>query len=122
MEHRGERPRVSAHLRARRGARRLPALGGGRFVHHDAWFPGDRDSLLRAMEDSAVIEPNASFEPMQVVDGDDRMPELSRLRRASAGTQHAVVHIARFEAGSILELGGLAQEVPADSPNALGMF
>ncbi len=92
------------------------------FVHHNAWFPGDRDSLLRAMEESAVVEPNKSFEPKQVIDGGDRVAVLSHLVRADAATEYAVVHIARFEGGKIVELWDLGQEIPKDSPNARGMF
>ena len=55
------------------------------FVHHNAWFPGDRESLLLAMEQSAAAEPNKSFEPKQVVDGGDRVALLSHLQRAVAG-------------------------------------
>lgn len=91
------------------------------FVHHNAWFPGDRESLLLAMEQSAAAEPNKSFEPRQVVDGGDRVAVLSHLTRA-AGQEYAVVHIARFEGGKIVELWDLGQEIPQDSPNALGMF
>jgi predicted SnoaL-like aldol condensation-catalyzing enzyme len=92
------------------------------FVHHNAWFPGDRESLLRAMEESAATEQNKSFEPKQVVDGGDRVAVLSHLKRAGAGLEYAVVHIARFEGGKIVELWDLGQEIPGDSPNALGMF
>ncbi len=92
------------------------------FVHHNAWFPGDRDSLLRAMEESAAVEPNKSFEPKQVIDGGDRVAVLSHLVRADAATEYAVVHIARFEGGKIVELWDLGQEIPKDSPNARGMF
>ena len=92
------------------------------FVHHNAWFPGDRESLLRAMEESAATEPNKSFEPKQVVDGGDRVAVLSHLKRANADAEYAVVHIARFEGGKIVELWDLGQEIPKDSPNALGMF
>jgi predicted SnoaL-like aldol condensation-catalyzing enzyme len=92
------------------------------FVHHNAWFPGDRESLLLAMEKSAATEPNKAFEPMQVVDGGDRVAVLSRLVRADAGAEMAVVHILRFEGGRIVELWDLGQEIPKDSPNALGMF
>lgn len=92
------------------------------FVHHNAWFPGDRESLLRAMEESAVAEPNKSFQVKQVVDGGDRVAVLSHLVRAGAGVEYAVVHIARFEDGKIVELWDLGQEIPEDSPNALGMF
>lgn len=93
------------------------------FVHHNAWFPGDRESLLRAMEQSAAAEPNKAFEVKQVVDGGDRIAVLSHLERASGGTGYAVVHIARFGGdGKIAELWDLAQEIPKDSPNTLGMF
>lgn len=92
------------------------------FVHHNAWFPGDRESLLRAMEASAAAEPNKAFEVKQVVDGGDRVAVLSHLVRAGAGAEYAVVHIARFVDGRIAELWDLGQEIPKDSPNALGMF
>ena len=91
-------------------------------VHHNPWFAGDRESLLRAMEESAAAEPNKSFEPRQVIDGGDRVAVLSQLVRADAATEYAVVHIARFEGGKIVELWDLAQEIPKDSPNARGMF
>ena len=92
------------------------------FIHHNAWFPGDRESLLLAMEQSAAAEPNKSFEPKQVVEGGDRVAVLSHLKRADAGLEYAVVHIARFDEGKIVELWDLGQEIPKDSPNALGMF
>ena len=92
------------------------------FVHHNAWFPGDRASLLQAMEESAATEPNKSFEVKQVIDGGDRVAVLSHLTRAGAGLEYAVVHIARFADGKIVELWDLGQEIPKDSPNALGMF
>jgi len=92
------------------------------FVHHNAWFPGDRQSLLQAMEDSAAAEPNRSFEPRQVIDGGDRVAVLSHLCRADGVTEYAVVHIARLVDGLIVELWDLGQEIPRDSPNTLGMF
>lgn len=92
------------------------------FVHHNAWFPGDRESLLLAMEKSAATEPNKAFEPKQVVDGGDRIAVLSRVARPGAGAEIAVVHILRFEGGKIVEMWDVGQPVPEDSPNALGMF
>ena len=92
------------------------------FVHHNAWFPADCESLLRAMEESAEAEPNKSFEVKQVIDGGDRVAVLSHLQRAGADMEYAVVHIVRFAEGKIVELWDLGQEIPKDSPNALGMF
>jgi predicted SnoaL-like aldol condensation-catalyzing enzyme len=93
------------------------------FVHHNAWFPGDRQSLLEAMEQAAAAEPNKSFEVKQVVEGGDRVVVHSHLKRADGEVEYAVVHIARFGGdGKIAELWDLAQEIPKDLPNALGMF
>ena len=92
------------------------------FVHHNAWFAGDRESLLLAMEQSAAAEPNKSFEVKQVIDGGDRVAVLSHLKRASVEVEYAVVHIARIVDGKIVELWDLGQEIPKDSSNANGMF
>ncbi len=92
------------------------------FVHHNPWFPGDRESLLLAMEQAAVAEPNKSFEVKQVIDGGDRIATLSHLTRADGGVEYAVVHVCRIVDGRIVELWDLGQEIPEDSPNALGMF
>ena len=92
------------------------------FVHHNAWFAGDRESLMRAMEESAAKEPNKSFEVRQVIDGGDKVAVLSHLKRADANLEYAVVHIARIVDGKIAELWDLGQEIPKDSPNELGMF
>ena len=92
------------------------------FIHHNAYFPGDRESLLVAMEQSAASEPNKSFSVKQVVAGGDRVAVLSHLQRAQTGQEYAVVHILRFEDSKIAEMWDLGQEIPKDSPNALGMF
>ena len=92
------------------------------FVHHNPWFAHDRESLRWAMAQAAAAEPDKAFEPKQVVDGGDRIAVLSRLRRPAAGVEMAVMHLLRFEGGRIIELWDVGQQVPADSPNALGPF
>ena len=92
------------------------------FRHHNAYFPEDRESLLVAMERNAKSEPNKTFDVMQVIADHDRVALLSHLRRADGNTEYAVVHIFRFEDSRIVEMWDIAQEVPKDSPNALGMF
>ena len=111
--------RMCARGEVREAYERHVAAG---FVHHNAWFPGDRESLLLAMEKGAATEPNKAFEPKQVVDGGDRVAVLSHVVHADAGVEIAVVHILRFEGGRIVELWDIGQEIPKDSPNALGMF
>ena len=92
------------------------------FRHHNAYFPGDRESLLVAMEQSAASEPNKSFTVKQVIDSGDRVAVFSHLRRAQGNQDYAVVHILRFDGAKIVEMWDIAQEIPNDSPNALGMF
>jgi predicted SnoaL-like aldol condensation-catalyzing enzyme len=92
------------------------------FRHHNAWFPGDRESLLRGMEQSAHAEPNKSFTVKQVIADGDRVAVFSHLRREQADVDMAVVHILRFEAGKIVELWDVGQVIPKDSPNGSGVF
>ncbi len=92
------------------------------FTHHNPWFAGDRESLLVAMEQSAASEPNKAFIVKQVIAAGDRVAVLSHLQREQAGQEYAVVHMFRFEGERIAEMWDLAQEIPHDSPNALGMF
>lgn len=92
------------------------------FTHHNAYFPGDRESLLLAMEQSAASEPNKSFTVKQVIDTGDRVVVFSHLQRVQAGQEYAVVHILRFEDAMIVEMWDIGQEIPKDSLNALGVF
>ena len=92
------------------------------FRHHNAYFPGDRDALLTAMEQSAQSEPNKSYTVRQTIESADRVAVMSHLRRAQVDLEYAVVHILRFEQGRIAEMWDVAQEIPRDSPNQLGMF
>lgn len=92
------------------------------FTHHNAYFPADRESLLVAMEQSAESEPNKSFTIKQVIDSGDRIAVFSHLQRAQTNQEYAVVHIFRFENAKIVEMWDIGQEIPKDSPNALGMF
>lgn len=95
---------------------------GSSFRHHNAYFPGDRQSLLTAMQQSAATEPNKSFSIKQIIASEDRVAVHSHLKRAQAGVEYAVVHILRFENGKIVELWDVGQEIPSDSPNKSGMF
>ena len=91
-------------------------------VHHNPHFAHDREALLRAMEAAAAAEPGNALEVRQVLADGDRVAVFSRLRRAASGPDMAVAHLLRFEGGRIVELWDLAQPVPADAANALGMF
>lgn len=91
-------------------------------VHHNAYFPAGADALRAAMKDAHVQQPGKVFEVRQAIAGDDRVAVHSHLRFKPEDPGYAVVHIFRFEAGKIVEMWDMGQEVPADSPNTDGMF
>jgi predicted SnoaL-like aldol condensation-catalyzing enzyme len=92
------------------------------FVHHNPWFAADRATLAAGMADSARTEPNKSFQVQRVIGDGELIAVHSRLERVEAGKLYGVVHILRFRGEWIVELWDIAQEAPAESPNALGMF
>lgn len=92
------------------------------FKHHNPYFPCDRHSLIEAMEKSLIEDPNKSFQIRKVIECADAVAVLSRLQRSKVDLGYAVVHILKFEGEKIAEMWEVAQEIPEDSPNELGMF
>lgn len=93
------------------------------FIHHNAYFKGDRESLLRAMEQAHQSNPNKSLAVKRVLEDAEYVMTHSLVSRARAGQASiAVVHIFRIEGGKIVELWDIGQEVPKDSPNENGPF
>jgi len=92
------------------------------FKHHNPYFACDRQALLDGMLQSAAAEPNKSLEIIRAMEAEDTVAVHSRLTRTATGAQYSVVHILRFKGRKISEMWDIAQEVPTDSPNMLGMF
>jgi predicted SnoaL-like aldol condensation-catalyzing enzyme len=92
------------------------------FRHHNAWFPGDGQSLAKAMDDNAKQNPDKELTIRQVLEDGDRVATLAHVRHQKGESGAAVVHIFRFEGDRIAELWDVGQEIPADSPNKNGMF
>jgi len=67
------------------------------FKHHNAYFKGDRESLLVATHS-------------RLLRADSNAPEI------------AAVHIFRFQDGKIIEEWEVSQEALKDSPNKNGIF
>ncbi len=93
-----------------------------RFRHHNPYFKGDRESLLRAMEDSAVQFPRKRFEPLRGLQDGGLVAVHGRVRLAPDKPEIAVIHIFRFEGDLIVEEWEVSQEVPRESPNENGVF
>jgi predicted SnoaL-like aldol condensation-catalyzing enzyme len=92
------------------------------FRHHNPYFKGDRESLLVAMEENALKNPNKFLEVQHVFEDGNLIAVHSRVQLKKDDSGIAVVHIFRFEGDRIVELWDVGQQVPKDSPNENGMF
>ncbi len=90
------------------------------FIHHNQYFPGDRDSLMGAMIESDSLHPNKIFSIKQVFETGDRVATYSHVVKDTM--EIAVVHMMRFENGKISEMWDVGQIIEKDSPNKNGMF
>lgn len=91
-------------------------------IHHNPFFAGDRQSLMKAMEDNARQFPDKTIDVKHVLEDGDLVAVHARVRMKPGHYGIGLVHIFRFEGGRIAELWDLGQEVPEDSPNENGMF
>ncbi|MBF4493265.1 nuclear transport factor 2 family protein [Flavobacterium sp. JLP] len=95
---------------------------GENFKHHNAYFKGDAQTLMLAMEESSRKNPNKTFEIHHALRDGDLVAVHSHVKQNSNDLGAAVVHIFRFEADKIVELWDLGQPIPAEKINENGMF
>lgn len=92
------------------------------FFHHNPYFPGDRQSLMKAMEENAARFPDKTLDVKHALEDGDLVAVHAHVKMKSGDAGIGLVHIFRFEKGRIAELWDLGQAVPEDSPNENGMF
>jgi len=92
------------------------------FRHHNAYFPGDTESLKAGMADAHKQFPNTRIEVQRAIAEGDLVAVHSHVQHAPDKPAIAVVHIFRFEDDRIAELWDVGMEVPQDSPNENGAF
>ena len=95
---------------------------GSGFRHHNPFFEGSAETLMRAMEQNARDNPGKTLEVKLVIEEGDFVAIHSHVRLKPEDRGGAVVHLFRFEEGRIVELWDVGQGVPEDSPNQFGMF
>jgi predicted SnoaL-like aldol condensation-catalyzing enzyme len=95
---------------------------GPGFCHHNRYFRGDAESLMIAMEENAVMNPNKSLEVKRVIEENDIVAVYSHVKQKPEDLGGAVVHIFRFQNDQIVELWDVGQAIPENSPNENGMF
>jgi predicted SnoaL-like aldol condensation-catalyzing enzyme len=92
------------------------------FRHHNAYFKGDRESLLVAMEEAQRQDPMKALDIKRVLADGDCVAVFSHVKQSSQGRGVAVVHIFRIEGMQIVELWDVGQLIPEGSPNENGVF
>ncbi|KAF2078847.1 nuclear transport factor 2 family protein [Flavobacterium sharifuzzamanii] len=95
---------------------------GKNFKHHNAYFKGDAQTLMLAMEESARTNPNKVFKIHHILEDGNLVAVHSHLKQTRSDIGFAVVHILKFKSDKIVELWDLGQPVPKDSINENGMF
>jgi len=92
------------------------------FKHHNAYFKGDRESLMLAMEENAGKTPDKIFEVKRALQDGNFVAVHSHVRQNQQDLGAAVVHIFRFDGDKIVELWDIGQPVPKESINENGIF
>ena len=91
------------------------------FQHHNAYFKGDADSLMTAMEESGKGNSNKIFEVKQIIQDNDLIALHSYIK-TDTNTEIAVVHILKFSDKKIIEMWDIIQPFPEKMTNENGMF
>lgn len=92
------------------------------FIHHNAYFKGDKQSLMKAMKEASVEHPNKAFNVQFALEDGDKVAVYSQVQTVADGPDIAVVHMFRFLDDLIVEMWDVGLHVPDDSPNEHGMF
>ena len=92
------------------------------FRHHNPYFKGDRQSLLNAMKENAIANPDKIFEIKRALQDGNLVAVHSHVRQNPGDPGAAVVHIFRFFEDRIVELWDVGMPAPKDNINENGIF
>ncbi len=90
--------------------------------HHNPYFQAGFGALQAGMIQNHVQFPNEQITVKSVIGEGDRVAVQSHVVLTPGEREVATVHLFRFENGKIVELWDYGQPIPADNPNADGMF
>ncbi len=91
------------------------------FRHHNAYYKGDAESLMKGMEENHEKFPAKRFSVKKILEEGDTVMTHSSISLTGI-EEMAAVHIARFRDGKIIEMWDVGQEIPKESPNENGAF
>jgi len=90
--------------------------------HHNAFFPAGMAALAKAMEQNAQANPDKILTVKHVLAEGDLVAVHSHVVMRAGDPGFVVVHLFRFAGDEIAELWDVGQQIPADSPNADGVW
>ena len=91
------------------------------FIHHNAYFQGDRESLFKGMKENAEQFPKKKYETLRALEDGDLVAVHGKVTLVLE-KQWSVIHIFRFENNKVIESWEASQEVIKYSPNKNGVF
>ena len=91
------------------------------FIHHNAYYEGDRETLLKGMEENAKQFPNKKYETLRALEEGNLVAVHGKVT-LSSDKVFSVIHIFLFNGGKIIEEWEGGQELLKDSPNENGIF
>lgn len=92
------------------------------FRHHNPYFAGTREALLKGMEESAAMFPHKEFQVLRALEDGDLVAVHGRIRLQPGMPEFTLVHILRFDGDKIAEEWEAGQQVPDDCPNENGVW
>jgi predicted SnoaL-like aldol condensation-catalyzing enzyme len=91
-----------------------------RFIHHNVYFKGDRESFQKAMEENVRQFPDKTYETLHALEDEDLVAVHGKVLLSPK--IYGVIHIFRFEGDKIIEEWEASQEELKDSLNENGLF
>lgn len=91
------------------------------FFHHNAYFKGDRETLMKGMEENSKQFPDKKYEALRTVEEGDLVTVHGKVI-LSSDKVFSVIHIFRFKDDKIIEEWEASQEDIKGSPNKNGIF
>ena len=92
------------------------------FIHHNAYYKGDRESLKQGMKENQGLFPEKKFTVRQILSEGHKVMTHSELHMKPGDSGISVVHLFSFEKGMIKEMWDVAIPVPENCPNENGLF
>ena len=93
-----------------------------KLIHHNVYFNSNPETIMLAMEDSAIMNPDKIFEIQRTLMDGNLVAVHSFVQQNAEDLGYAVMHIFRFEKDKIAEMWDFGQAVPKEMINENGMF